>query len=321
MRGRYFWAGPDAPFYPGLHNRWSSVWTNDEREPEPETGEFPTGRTIYQAGGLPIPTPPAITVGSAACLRGEVTFSAPPPDRTMPAGIDSRCYSQVGEPVPSRSPLVWLRPDELPDVGPIAPGDGWFPGPDTAIPALASGEQCPPLVDSDGYGKFATVRQRFFTEPLPAHWSRGFFVFGFLPTVREYTVYCVAQANITGPIIGTFLGNQWVFRQRLDRVEWQQGPQTVQAFTGFDPQWHLWRIRRGPATLDFARDGLTFATFFGQGETALQLDGLDMNIGNSGLGSASFREVKVFPYATTSDEDRVESVALALRYGLLLRKP
>ena len=69
---------------------------------------------------MPIPFPAIITVGSDDCLANGETFPLPIVARTLPAGIDSRCYSNSNRPVPnvldgqvivtggiSSTPLIW----------------------------------------------------------------------------------------------------------------------------------------------------------------------------------------------------------------------
>ncbi len=123
-RGVYYFSGPDAPHYPGLHNLGSRNWTSDERDPPPPLGETDVVRRPYFKGNLEVPRPPAVLIGSADCIRDGDRLPLPVIDRTLPSGIDSRCYSLAPAP-PIWGPAVWLRPEDLEGTADGAPVARW----------------------------------------------------------------------------------------------------------------------------------------------------------------------------------------------------
>lgn len=99
--GYYFFSSPGAPFYPGLHNLWSRQWVTEEYD-DPALGET-LERHSYRKGDLPCPAPPAVVVGDQARLANGDTLPLPVIDRTLPAGIDSRCYPIGQVPIVDRT--------------------------------------------------------------------------------------------------------------------------------------------------------------------------------------------------------------------------
>jgi hypothetical protein len=115
-RGYYYYCPPGTPHYPGLHLIGSRNWTRgDPARGTPLIGEW-DGPQRYSRGSLPVPPPPAVVLGSADCIALGDTYPLPMVDRTLPYGIDSRCYSSGSAPVdhvPPLDMLVWLRPDSI----------------------------------------------------------------------------------------------------------------------------------------------------------------------------------------------------------------
>ncbi len=99
--GRYYFAAPDAPHYPGWHNLGSRNWTSDERDPEPQLGETgQTPRPWDRGERHPGLIPPGL-VGSPECVALGDQFPLSPADQTreLVCGIDARCWLTAGLPV------------------------------------------------------------------------------------------------------------------------------------------------------------------------------------------------------------------------------
>lgn len=118
VRGRYFFCGDNTPFFPFPHDYWSADWhfARDEYYEPPNLGEIRTARLGWSGGQLGIALPPANAVGDEDCFRRGQTYPHPAVQRTLPAGVDSRVWSQAGLPVPiypMGGEIVWFRPEEL----------------------------------------------------------------------------------------------------------------------------------------------------------------------------------------------------------------
>lgn len=317
-RGYYYFAPEGTPHYPSPHLRGSNVWTSDENDPPADLGEVEGTRRTYRKGILAVTYPPAVRVGSEECIRDGEAWPLPVIDRTLPGGIDSRCYPPDA-PVPSRGVLLWLRGEELPQEGlEFANGQAWPAAPGTTIAAVAAAPRSLVFSLTDEGVMYASVNQRFFTEPHPARWERGYFTLGALPTVREYTAFMLARFNQSGPMLGLWQSNVWVMRVRPDRIEWQQGGQARQAMAARPGGWHIWSVLRGATYTTFRLDGRALATSTNDPPTALNAAGLDQDIGTTGAGEAHYSEVLIYPYVLNSDEDRSAWRYLADRAGVPL---
>jgi len=134
--GRYYFAPPDTPHYPGFHNLWSADWTYEREEvyTPPTLGENREKRLGYSKGNLGIAHPAAITLGSATCIEsGEVLNpQVEPVQRRLVNGIPEECWQ--GSP-PDPVPVLWLKPESL--------------------EGLADFDQVPKWLDSSVYGNNA----------------------------------------------------------------------------------------------------------------------------------------------------------------------
>jgi hypothetical protein len=104
-QGRYYFSPRGAPHFPAPHYFGSSVWTNGERLEEPPLGEVTARRRTYSKGGLPVPFPPPVLLGTLDCLAGP---EAAPSPRATVGGIDVRCYLAGGVPIPPPPPPAAL---------------------------------------------------------------------------------------------------------------------------------------------------------------------------------------------------------------------
>lgn len=98
--GYYYFLPSGSPHLPFPHNLGSRNWTSDERGLGPALGETNVPIRSYTRGALPIALPPAINVGSPGCFASGEQFPSMVPGRKLPFGVDSRCYSNAGLPVP-----------------------------------------------------------------------------------------------------------------------------------------------------------------------------------------------------------------------------
>lgn len=87
--------------FPGITNVWSKNWTHGDHGFDGPLGEVRSTKHVYRKGGLPVPFPAFITVGSDDCIANGETYPMPVIPRTLPAGIDSRCWSNSNRPVPN----------------------------------------------------------------------------------------------------------------------------------------------------------------------------------------------------------------------------
>lgn len=256
--GRFYFAADDAPHYPGLHNFFASVWTADQysRPLNPLLGEQFDGPKIYSKGALWVPLPPAVHLGSPQCIQFGEVYPLAPIDRTMPGGIDSRCYEAGGEPVPVQPPggmLCWFKPETLPD--------------------LDDGEPLAKWTDSSGFNRHisqpAAARQPTLLRAAP-NWDKAvrLFTSGATPHTllftplraeddpthdlgTEYTCYFVATTRgslslvcgpawtgpqfLTGGVLGC-LAEQVSTSTDLDTVTY--------AFDRMDQDGFIWSVRR-----------------------------------------------------------------------------
>lgn len=102
--GRYVFAPPGTPCYPSWHNLGSSIWTTDERDPEPLLGEVDGTHRKYSLGVAPLPFAPAGLIGSVACIEQGERYPLPLIDRTFPGNWDSRCFHIPPPPLPPGIP-------------------------------------------------------------------------------------------------------------------------------------------------------------------------------------------------------------------------
>ena len=101
--GRYAFAAPGTPHYPGDHYLGSLNWVTTDRDgANPPLGEWQrdaraSGRPWHNGafgGALPLP----LVIGSAECLAQGETYPAPTSGRVLINGVDSRCWQHNPDP-------------------------------------------------------------------------------------------------------------------------------------------------------------------------------------------------------------------------------
>ncbi len=93
--GRYYFASPGTPAYPGLHCLGSRDWTDKTERIGSVVGEY-EGTQTFDAGELPLRVPRPRLVGSADCVArggggGALTHATGELDDFLPAG----CYDPI----------------------------------------------------------------------------------------------------------------------------------------------------------------------------------------------------------------------------------
>jgi len=264
--GRFYFAEEDiTPYYPGFHNFTNADWTFNAEEPyvPPALGEDRSLRRGYSKGGLGIPRPRAIFLGTEDCLKnGETNY--PAPDRLIPGGVDAKCYPAESVPVaPMAGMLFWHIPEELiagPEGAPVA---GWIDasGNRNTLSQLAG--LLRPGVTLGLLGGFnAVVFQRDPSVRQTLQWGLQPDL-SFLPLNlgNSYAVYVVGtltgpQGYQTGPSIDGGLGPT---RSVLTAADVQTrafvGTSSVAAATGFAPlEPHIWYCRRTADVLEIGTE-------------------------------------------------------------------
>jgi hypothetical protein len=117
--GRYVFAPPGTPHFPAPHNMWSNIWVSDVEVPpdEPILGDVTPRFPAYDKGIPPSPYPPAVVVGSQACITNGESFPPTVPNRRIIGGFDERCWTSQGVTPPDQLPWIWFQPGVLPVVG------------------------------------------------------------------------------------------------------------------------------------------------------------------------------------------------------------
>jgi len=98
-RGRFYFTAPDAPFLPFPHDFGSATWRVGDEAPPLHVGEDDTLQMPWSPGRLGVRFPPLTPVGSRAEFSGSLTWPFAEPDRTSILGVDSRCWTNVNEPL------------------------------------------------------------------------------------------------------------------------------------------------------------------------------------------------------------------------------
>ena len=151
-RGYYYFSSAGAPHYPGLHPYGSRNWVTAERVlTPPSVGEIDGPRPYYKGKPPPQP-PPAVLVGSANCISNGDGVDPLSVVRTLPYGVDSRCYSGTPPPdvTPPQDMVVWLDAVTLPSTPSSAPVAIW---PDLGLlgnPAIQTDPSLQPTVVTGG---------------------------------------------------------------------------------------------------------------------------------------------------------------------------
>lgn len=88
--GRYVFAKPGTPAYPGKHWFGSRNWTTNDFKVDPPMGEERGTKRKYYRGDRPALMPPPGLIGTRRCISGGETPGNVTPGLTQ--GFDSRCY-------------------------------------------------------------------------------------------------------------------------------------------------------------------------------------------------------------------------------------
>jgi hypothetical protein len=123
-RGRYYFVSEEAPHYPHPHNLWDGDWTANQDWPEdpPVLGPATEVKGRWHSGELGTQIPPPTPHGDPDCIQFGEKDPLQGAERILIAGIDARCWTQGGLPVPDQVPFLWLRDTGLRPF----PGDGQF---------------------------------------------------------------------------------------------------------------------------------------------------------------------------------------------------
>lgn len=332
-RGRYYFAAPGTPHYPGWHNLGSADWTysRDEVYQPPTLGEDRAERWGYDKGGLGQPFPGALLIGDSPCIEGgeRVLPSVP---RLMPGGIDARCYERAGLPVPSQPQggmTFWYRPEGIP----VGPDGGTFatwrddgtgrrnlgmPVPTRRPARLSAG--LGGLV-SGRFDQPTTPTNKLLNTPLDVNAVPVPIMLG-----NRHTLYVVAQTGGTvTPIYGPWLlgdnlqaGSSWKAFATFCRIGPTPGHTDI-ATADVTGQAAVWAFRRHPESLEVWLNGVL------QGVMPLTVNDVASFSGvaaatNDLLNRRRCWISEVLGYDWTLDEvnHRGNHEYLAQRYGLTL---
>lgn len=110
-KGRFYFVPDDTPHYPGPHNLWSPTWTRNNDWPElpPPLGPDHEKATPWTAGMFGTTLPPAASIGSPGCIGGGEVYPPQTEGRVLIGGVDSRCWTGRGMPVPPQTPVMLLE--------------------------------------------------------------------------------------------------------------------------------------------------------------------------------------------------------------------
>lgn len=252
-----YYRNPAAPHYPGPHNLGSRTWISQEADPPPILGEQPPAVRPYSKGLFPTLLPPAVRIGSTDCIeRGDTT---PPTGVTqLIAGVDSRCWSSQGLPVPTAplpQPMLWLTP--------------------AGLPPFLTGESVPSWPDVSGF-KNTPVQLGSSTAPtlktvglggLPAcHFVGGHFLHWpvAVPLSTAHSVYVVGTISPTGftqaagPTLYGIPTNTFGAPYTVDNgMAYAHSPLTPQVpFAAVRGQAYAFWARRQPSTVELGGHNL-----------------------------------------------------------------
>jgi len=199
-RGRFYFVPEDTPHYPGFHHFGSANWTEDKYAPpdEPLLGELYDAPRVYSKGDLGVTPPPPVALGDSECFAGGEVNYPPPAGRTFVMGVDTRCWSDQGLPVPQGLPTLpdlWYPAAAIPPGGPGSDVLKWpnaaYPG----TPLVAEAGLAPTLVNP---GVFATSRCVMIESGQSFGWKKVPEMLG------DFTVIFYARTGPFGPLAGEY---------------------------------------------------------------------------------------------------------------------
>ena len=184
-RGYYYKSPPGTPHYPGVHWLGSRNWLRGGDNPVAPMGELLGVKQLYRKGNLVPPPPPAVLVGSSDCIANGDAYPLPAVSRTLPYGIDSRCYpgAPPADVVPPQDMTVWLDAATLPATPSSAPVAIWPDLSQLANPAVQTDPNAQPNVVTGGNPPvlvLAPVQSLTWPTPVPLGGSFTVFMVGLL---------------------------------------------------------------------------------------------------------------------------------------------
>jgi hypothetical protein len=315
--GRYFF-NPGAPHYPAPHNLGSANWTSQERDPPPLLGEQLTKPRPYFKGGLSVALPPAVLIGSADCLEHGDTLPVTAA-RSLVSGIDSRCWSSQGLPVPTPpvwGPLIWMTP--------------------ASLPALNDGDPVSLWSDTSGYkhhlvngntGQQPTLKLVSTGGLSAAEFARGHSLAWStpVPVGTEHSIYFVGTISSTGFTFASgpsVAGTPQVSGAHLNTYDAGMGytgyPLSPQLpYAGVRGKAYLFWARRLGSSADVGCHGLASGSVAIASTVAIALAGLltSANIPVN-LEDSFISELLVWPFKLDDAEHAAVISYLSLKYGV-----
>lgn len=93
--GRYYFRPEGTPHLPVPHFFGSRNWTTEEAFTDSTRGETDLTPRPWENGAVPAQVPLVQLVGSKLCFEQGEEFPHAQVQRTLPDGIDSRCYTPI----------------------------------------------------------------------------------------------------------------------------------------------------------------------------------------------------------------------------------
>lgn len=308
--GRFYFATDDTPFYPGFHHVYSADWTYD-REAQlgpPDLGEDRERRIGYSRGSFGTDLPPPHPLGSRECLEVGEGVPDPAEERTLIMGVDSRCWSAVGEPVPEVGRVLWLTPDRLSSIPVGGLVRRWADRSSLDNPAVLTDGVLTPLRSvSAGLPSLATDSLHYLDASYPV--TLGQLAAGFV-------VATIPEDGSGGPdlveLLGLVGGGPATLTVTADQVVYRDSVNTVTAdAVGNYGMLHLWSFRRFRDRVQLFRDGVLLIdqAIDPAGQVTFDRPTATADYGETGL-KVQLSEVSIYPgplsgVAYTAETDRI----------------
>lgn len=313
---RYYFVADDTPVYEGWHNYASANWTKDREAPyvPPLLGEDASLPTVYSKGDLGTVHPPATLLGSADCVAGGETYPPAVQERRMIAGIDSRCWSERGLPLPDQVPKLFLTDDNiLPSVDGV-PVTRWKDASVYNLPVDIVSQPSPPVAAIFGGHRWVGAQ---FGQSLRIRSAIAF--------TDDWALLVVAEVmHLLGPaparvVLGAF---------DIDSSPLAITPTQVRVWPGLGPALtfpnpvgytgkHLWSIRSEGSQLAVHLDGDQLGTAEYPPGAAFRLTTATGDIAaGAGVVVALTGFVKLFDAWVSADQYAAEMAAAKALYGI-----
>jgi len=315
-RGRFYFVPPGTPHYPGFHNQWSADWTYSygQETDSPPLGEDRYARLGYSLGSLGVAYPAVTRIGEASCVESGEVYPQQNGERTLIAGIDSRCWSSAGLAVPDQIPALKLEASSLPsaspttidlwrDTSPYANHARRVPGPAEVL-----------VVDTLGQPKaaaFAATAMMALDYPLRMQGDGACYAVIWpvnVPFMPQTSAFPFGQQGLNDfALMYTWFQNRaigdWVSYSH-DGLGWWQ-------------TWHLIGLRRQAGVLTVRFDGTTLAPISNSDEGTLTID----RIGGGAFpgilaGPWVTAELRVYLGSVSAEQDEVIADYLRITYSL-----